>query len=146
MEYMGFKDFGTWTFTISEWITTFTTNKSIRTILSNVRFIEEKKLFFNIFLLFFSQFLLRWKRALKKYLITYPFVMSCLGLSLLLFFVYHRIQIRTDRNYPLDISTFLISSKYIRMVPSIGYSLMIIPLNLIYKKLAEYLTDFGNLK
>jgi hypothetical protein len=30
-----------------------------------------------------------------------------------------------------------------RMMPSTGYSLLIIPMNLVYKKLAIFMTDFG---
>jgi hypothetical protein len=30
-----------------------------------------------------------------------------------------------------------------RTIPSAGYSLLIIPMNLVYKKLAIFMTDFG---
>ncbi|CAF3286759.1 unnamed protein product [Rotaria sp. Silwood2] len=86
----------------------------------------------------------RWKRLLKKYLVTYPVVMCCLALSLWIYFAYYRIQIKTDHNYPLDGSLFSIHTKLMRTMPSAGYSLLIIPMNLIYKKIATYLTDFEN--
>ncbi|CAF0803540.1 unnamed protein product [Rotaria sordida] len=86
----------------------------------------------------------RWKRILKKYLVTYPVVMCCLALSLWIYFGYYRIQIKTNNNYPLDSSLFSIHAKLMRTMPSAGYSLLIIPMNLIYKKIATYLTDYEN--
>jgi hypothetical protein len=72
--------------------------------------------------------------------------MGCLAFSLWIYFTYHRIQRKTDENYPLDKSVYLIPAKFLRTIPSAGYSLLIIPLNLVYKKLAIFMTDFGKEK
>ena len=69
--------------------------------------------------------------------------MACLALSLMIYFTYYRIQRKTDHEYPLDGSVFVAQAKVVRMVPSTGYSLLIIPINMIYKKLATFLTDYG---
>lgn len=85
----------------------------------------------------------RWKRVVKKYLVTYPIVMCCLAFSLWIYFTYYRIQKKTDEKYSLEKSLFLIQGKFIRMIPSAGYSLLIIPMNFVYKKLAIFMTNFG---
>ena len=82
---------------------------------------------------------------MKKYLISYPFIMVCLALSLTIYFTYYRIQRTTDEKYPLTKSLSLVQAKFMRMVPSTGYSLLILPINIIYKKLATFLTDFGRM-
>jgi hypothetical protein len=69
--------------------------------------------------------------------------MCSLAFSLWIYFTYYRIQKRTNENYPLEKSLFLIPSKFMRTIPSAGYSLLIIPMNLVYKKLAIFMTDFG---
>jgi hypothetical protein len=70
--------------------------------------------------------------------------MACLAISLAIYFTYYRIQKSTNDQYPLEDSSFSAQSKIMRMVPSAGYSLLIIPIKLAYKKLAIFLTDFGN--
>jgi len=72
--------------------------------------------------------------------------MVCLAFSLWIYFTYCRIQKRTEENYPLEKYLFLIQGKFIRMIPSAGYSLFIIPMNLVYKKLAILMTNFGTKK
>ncbi len=72
--------------------------------------------------------------------------MGCLALSLTIYFTYYRIQTKTNNNYPLDKSVLVPKAKIMRIIPSIGYSLLIIPINMIYKKLATFLTDFGEKK
>ena len=79
----------------------------------------------------------------KKYLVTYPIVMACLAVSLWIYFAYYRIQKKADDNYPDGQSLLLLPGKVIRLTPSAGYSLSIIPLNFVYKKLATFMTDFG---
>ena len=80
----------------------------------------------------------------KKYFVTYPIVMGCLGLSLWVYFAYHRIQKKTDDNYPVDKSLVAaVPPTFVRMVPSAGYSLGIIPMNLVYSKLATWMTKYG---
>jgi hypothetical protein len=90
-----------------------------------------------------SSCLFRWKRAAKKYLITYPMITACLATSLSIYFTYYGIQQSTNDRYPLDASALFASAKFMRMIPSAGYSLLIIPINLAYRKLATRLTDFG---
>jgi len=70
--------------------------------------------------------------------------MCCLAFSLWIYFTYNRIQKKADDNYPLKKSLFFIQAKFIRMMPSAGYSLLIIPMNLVYTKLAIFMTNFGN--
>ncbi len=120
--------------------TTFTNHKSTGTTISNVR----RKFSSHYFLTWF--FLCRWKRALKKYLVTYPFVMCCLAFSLWIYFLYYRVQKKADENYPLETSLFVIQAKFMRMIPSAGYSLLIIPMNFVYQKLAIFMTNFGTKK
>jgi len=72
--------------------------------------------------------------------------MGALILSLMIYFKYHRIQINTNDKHPLEESVVLSSAKFIRLTPSIGYSLILMPLKLIYKKVATFLTDFGKKK
>ena len=69
--------------------------------------------------------------------------MGCLALSLTIYFTYYGIQNRTNDQYPLAESVFLAKAKVMRMVPSTGYSLLIIPINIMYKKLAAFLNNFG---
>ena len=90
-----------------------------------------------------SLMLFRWKRTLKKYLVTYPIVMLCLALSLWIYFAYYAVQQKTDKQYPLEATAILPTAKLMRMVPSTGYSLLIIPMNLVYKKLAVFMTNYG---
>lgn len=85
----------------------------------------------------------RWKRTLKKYLVSYPITMCFLAVSLWVYFAYYRIEMKTEKRYPLDNSVFSIHAKFMRMVPSAGYSLLIIPMNLVYKKVAILLTEYG---
>ena len=69
--------------------------------------------------------------------------MGCLAVSLTIYFTYYRIQKKTNDKNPLDDSSPVVQSKIMRMIPSTGYSLLLIPIKLIYKKLATFLTDFG---
>ncbi|CAF1291293.1 unnamed protein product [Adineta steineri] len=85
-----------------------------------------------------------WKRSLKKYLVTYPITMFCLALTLWIYFTYYAIQKKTEKTYPLDKSIYLPRAKVMRLAPSIGYSLFVVPLNMVYKKLATYLTNYEN--
>ena len=69
--------------------------------------------------------------------------MGCLALSLTIYFTYYRIQRNTNDRYPLTQSLALVQAKFMRMVPSTGYSLLILPINIVYKKLATFLTNNG---
>lgn len=69
--------------------------------------------------------------------------MGCLALSITIYFTYYRIQRNTDENYPLTKSLAFVQAKFMRMVPSTSYSLLILPINIAYKKLATFLTDYG---
>ena len=89
------------------------------------------------------ELIFRWKRALKKYLVTYPIVMTCLGASLWIYFTYYRIQKKAEEKYPLDKSVVIMQTKVIRLMPTAGYSFLIIPLNMVYRKLAVFMTNFG---
>ena len=119
-------------------IRTFSDYRSTRTTISAVNAITRLSLC-AIPILAFN----RWKRTMKKYLITYPIMMGCLTLSLSIFFTYYGIQQTTNAKYPLDETVSFIRSKFMRLVPSAGYSLLIIPINKGYKQLATYLTNFG---
>ena len=88
-------------------------------------------------------FYYRWKRTLKKYLVSYPIIMVSLFISLTIYFTYCRIQNRTDEKYPLDGSISFIKARVMGLVPSIGYSLLVGPINMAYRELATFLTDFG---
>lgn len=127
-------------FTLSWWFTTFANYQSIRTTLSNVG-----SFFFRI-LIYQSILSFSWKRVLKKYCVTYPFVVCGLAFSVWIYFLYYRIQKKTEDNYPLDKSYFLIQAKFMRLMPSAFYSLLIIPMNFIYRKLAIAMTNFGRKK
>ena len=80
---------------------------------------------------------------MKKYLVTYPIVMASLALSLWIYFAYYAVQKKADQRYPLGEAGFLPQAKLMRMVPSTGYSLLIIPMNLVYRKFAVLITNFG---
>lgn len=69
--------------------------------------------------------------------------MASLAFSLWIYFAYYAIQKKTDEKYPLQKTGLLPQAKLMRMVPSAGYSLLIIPMNLVYKKLAVLMTNFG---
>jgi hypothetical protein len=69
--------------------------------------------------------------------------MGCVALSLWIYFLYHRVQKGTDENYPLEGSLLGVQATFMRLMPSAGYSLLIIPLNLVYQKLAIFMTNFG---
>lgn len=83
---------------------------------------------------------------IKKYLVSYPIIIGCIALSLTIYFKYYRIQHNINENYPIEESSYSIKSKVMRMIPSIGYSLVLITSKLIYKKVATYLTEFGKKK
>ncbi|CAF1634206.1 unnamed protein product [Adineta ricciae] len=85
-----------------------------------------------------------WKRQVKKYLVSYPIVMGCLALALTLYFTYYKIQQRTNENFPLGNPSNPIETKVRRMLPSMVYSLSLIPVKLIYKNIATFLTDYEN--
>ena len=81
-------------------------------------------------------------------MVSYPIIIGALIIALTVYFKYYRIQKDIDHKYPLKKkkSTITIEGKIIRMLPSIGYSLSIIPMKVIYKKIATYLTEFGMIK
>ncbi|CAF1198507.1 unnamed protein product [Rotaria sordida] len=85
-----------------------------------------------------------WKHLLKKYLVSYPLMLVCVAISLIMYFTYCGIQQSTDEKYPFDDSVLFIHAKSMRMAPSLGYSLLIGPVNLAYKRLATFLTDLEN--
>lgn len=60
-----------------------------------------------------------------------------------MYFTYCRIQNSTNEKYPIDGSIFFIKAKAMRLMPSIGYSLIIAPVNTAYRALAKYLNNFG---
>ncbi len=66
--------------------------------------------------------------------------MCCVALSLWFYFLYYRIQKKAEENYPLKKS---FQAKFMHLIPSAGYSLLIIPMNFVYQKLAILMTDFG---
>jgi hypothetical protein len=72
--------------------------------------------------------------------------MGCLAISLWIYFGYYRVQNKTNDRYPLDASIFLVPGKVMRLAPSAGYSLLIIPLNSVYTKLAIWMNNFGKNK
>ena len=73
-------------------------------------------------------------------------IVGCLAISLTIYFTYYRIQKKTNEEYPLTAPAVGVQTKVMRMIPSTGYSLLVIPIKLIYKKLATFLTDFGKEK
>jgi len=69
-----------------------------------------------------------------------------LAFALTFYFNYFRVQKYVNGLYPLDKSVSIIPSKVARLVPSISYSVLLIPVKLLYKKLATFLNDFGKKK
>lgn len=84
---------------------------------------------------------------MKKYLVSYPIVMGCLAFAITFYFSHYRLQQDVNAQYPLTPDAPLpLAAKIRRMLPSTGYSVLVIPVKLIYKKLATFLTDYGSLE
>lgn len=66
--------------------------------------------------------------------------------ALTIYFKYYRIQMNINKKYPIKESGYSIISKVMRMIPSIGYSLVLITSKIIYKNIATSLTNFGKKK
>ena len=79
---------------------------------------------------------------LKKYLVSYPSVLFSIAIAFSLMIIYYHYQYLIDEKFSND----TIQHKIIRMLPSFVYSFVVIPLNIIYKLVATYLTNWGNLK
>ena len=77
---------------------------------------------------------------LKKYLVSYPTIIASILFAFILMLVYYHFQYIFDAKYNSD-SYFDMA---MRMLPSIVYSFIVIPLNMLYKYLATVLTEWGN--
>lgn len=78
---------------------------------------------------------------LKKYLVSYPSVLFSIAIAFSLMMIYYHYQYMIDEKYNED--TY--KHQAIRMVPSFIYSFIVIPLNIVYKLVATYLTIWGML-
>ena len=81
----------------------------------------------------------RKKRTIKKYFVSYPAVAFAIIVAFLIMLGYYGMQHKFD----IMFSTDSIQHMILKMVPSILYSFVVIPLNLIYKYLSIALTDWG---
>lgn len=87
----------------------------------------------------------RWdrkKRRLQKYLVSYPTIGLAIFIAFVLMMAYYRLQLATDVRFTADSYLHLA----VRTLPSIVYSLVIIPLNIVYRLVSVYLTDWGESK
>ena len=81
----------------------------------------------------------RKKRLMKKYLVSYPLIALSIVLAFLLMMTYYYFQHLCDKTYP-ESSIF---HTIMKLLPSIIYSCVVIPINLLYKYAAVKLTDWG---
>ena len=81
----------------------------------------------------------RKKRTIKIYFVSYPAVAFAIIVAFLIMLGYYSMQHKFD----IMFSTDSIQHTILKMVPSILYSFVVIPLNLIYKYLSIALTDWG---
>jgi hypothetical protein len=79
---------------------------------------------------------------LKKYLVSYPSVLFSIAIAFSLMIIYYHYQYLIDEKFNND----TLKHKLIRMVPSFIYSFVVLPLNIVYKLFATYLTCWGNMK
>lgn len=76
---------------------------------------------------------------MKKYFVSYPAVTLAIIIAFLIMLGYYAMQHKFDTMFKSD----SIHHTILRMLPSILYSFVVIPLNLIYKYLSIALTDWG---
>lgn len=82
----------------------------------------------------------RKKRRIQKYLVSYPTIALAIFIAFLTMMAYYHVQYAADEKYLNADSYFDLA---MRILPSIGYSLVVIPLNMVYKMVSVYLTDWG---
>lgn len=71
---------------------------------------------------------------------TYPIIGLSIGLAFLLMIIYYKVQDMTNVMFDSD----SILDKIMRALPSIIYSFVVIPLNMIYKYISISLNEWGN--
>ncbi len=72
---------------------------------------------------------------------TYPIIGLSIALAFILMIIYYKVQDMTN----LMFDTNNILDKIMRALPSIIYSFVVIPLNMIYKYVSIRLNEWGNL-
>jgi hypothetical protein len=73
--------------------------------------------------------------------VTYPIIGLSIALAFILMIIYYKVQDMTN----LMFDTNNILDKIMRALPSIIYSFVVIPLNMIYKYVSIRLNEWGNL-
>lgn len=73
-------------------------------------------------------------------MLSYPLVALSILVAFIIMMTYYHFQHLFDEDYP-DNSTI---HNLLRLIPSIVYSCIVIPLNVIYKLIAVKLTDWEN--
>lgn len=81
----------------------------------------------------------RKKRRLQKYLVSYPVIGFSIFVAFLIMMAYYYFQHAVDVRFQDDSYVHLA----VRILPSIVYSLVVLPLNMLYKKLSVSLTEWG---
>lgn len=79
-------------------------------------------------------------RQIKKYIVTYPCIVSSVVLAIFLMIAYYKLQDIT--NYYFDGNN--IFHMIMRSLPSIGYSFIVMPLNMVYRLVSISLNDWEN--
>lgn len=80
------------------------------------------------------------KRLLRIYLVSVPFVLLCLYLSLYVMMVYFRMESWALSLHDEELSFW---TGILLFIPSIIYAVVIEIMNLIYRYAAEFLTEWG---
>ncbi|XP_013403517.1 anoctamin-10 [Lingula anatina] len=83
----------------------------------------------------------KWKRVLRFYCVTIPIILSCLLFAVGVMLVYFWFQIEAEV-YHAEWQTLW--TKALVLVPSLLYSVAIVVMNSIYRKIAKALNDFEN--
>lgn len=76
---------------------------------------------------------------MQKYLVSYPVIGLSIFVAFLIMMAYYYFQHAVDVRFQDDSYVHLV----VRILPSIVYSLVVLPLNMIYKKLSVSLTEWG---
>ncbi len=76
---------------------------------------------------------------MQKYLISYPVIGMSIFIAFLIMMAYYYFQHAVDVKYGGDSYVHLA----MRIIPSIAYSLVVIPLNMAYRMISIHLTEWG---
>ena len=82
---------------------------------------------------------------MKKYLVSYPLVALSIGVAVLTMVIYYKFEHMTQAAYK-DTAELSMLDNLVLMIPSTIYSFAVIPLNMIYKEVAVWLTEWGKRK